>query len=233
MAAISPLDRRADHADLTEQTYRFLRELIVTRAVGPGAKLTAEGLSHQLGVSRTTVKGALDQLAAEGLVIVRPQVGTFVRGLDGKDVAALWDARLMVEVFAVRLGVVAATDAQRAELAELVAAMEPTVVGQDYREDAYAEVVRINRRLHELVVETSANPYLLEIYRQLSAQLRIVNFRTHQGFRRADLAHAEHRQIAEAYERRDPALAADAMARHLERSRNGAIAAAARQGGPL
>lgn len=230
---ISPLDLRVGHADLTEKTYRVLKESIVTREVGPGTKLTAEGLSHQLGVSRTTVKGALDQLAAEGLVIVRPQVGTFVRGLDGKDVAALWDARLMVEVFAVQRGVVAATDEQRAELRGLVATMEPMVVGEDYGEDVYLEVVRTNRRLHELVVETSANPYLLEIYRQLSAQLRIVNFRTHQGFRRADLAQAEHRQIADAYEQRDPTLGAEAMTRHLERSRDGAIAAVERRGGPL
>lgn len=227
------VDLRANHEDLTEKSYRVIKELIVTREFAPGTKLTAEGLAQRFGVSRTTAKGAIDQLAAEGLVDVRPQVGTFVRGLSARDVAALWDARLMVEVFAARRGVLAANDAQRAEVRELVAAMEPTVEGEDYREDAYPEVVRLNRRLHQLIVETSGNPYLLELYRQLGAQLRIVNFHAHQGFRRADIAQAEHRTIAEAYERRDPELIADALTRHLERSRDTAVAAAAGRAGPL
>jgi DNA-binding GntR family transcriptional regulator len=218
---------RAKHEDLTEKAYRVLKELVITRAFAPGTKVTAEGLSQRLGVSRTTVKGALDQLAAEGLVEVRPQVGTFVRGLSARDVAALWDARLMVEVFAARRGVVAASEGQRDEVRRLVAAIEPLVEGQDYREDAYAEVVRLNRRLHQLIVETSDNPYLLELYRQLGAQLRIVNFHAHQGFRRADLAQAEHRAIAAAYERRDAELVAETLTRHLERSRDTALAAAA------
>ena len=93
-------DVRAGHADLTERTYRTLKELIVTREIPAGGKVTAEGLSQRFGVSRTTVKGAIDQLASEGLVEVRPQVGTFVRGLTAKDVRDAWDVRVMLEVTA-------------------------------------------------------------------------------------------------------------------------------------
>jgi DNA-binding GntR family transcriptional regulator len=108
-------DLRATHEDLTERTYRTLHDLIVTRAIAPGTKMAAEGLSQRFGVSRTTIKGALDQLAAEGLVVVRPQVGTFVRGLTARDVREIWDVRLMIETHAARTGVHRATDEQRAE----------------------------------------------------------------------------------------------------------------------
>src|SRR5439155_17282790 len=96
-----------------------IRDLIVTRAIGPGHKLTADGLSQQFGVSRTTVKTALDQLEGEGLVVVRPQVGTFVRGLTAHDVRSIWDVRVMIETFAAGRGAENANDAQRAELRRL------------------------------------------------------------------------------------------------------------------
>src|SRR5688500_20319799 len=110
-------DLRAGHTDLTERTYRTLKQLIVTREIPAGGKVTAEGLSQRFGVSRTTVKGAIDQLASEGLVEVRPQVGTCVRGLSAKDVRDAWDVRVMLEVTAVRRGGAAATDGQRHGLA--------------------------------------------------------------------------------------------------------------------
>src|SRR5207249_3477360 len=108
------------HTDLSARTYRTIRDLVVTRAIGPGQKITAEGLSQRFSVSRTTVKSALDQLAAEGLVVVRPQVGTFVRGLTARDIQAIWDVRVMIETFAARRGVLAASEAQRAQLPALV-----------------------------------------------------------------------------------------------------------------
>src|SRR5581483_8583843 len=229
----SALDLRAAHEDLTGKAYRVLREMIVTRAFAPGAKVTAEGLAQRLGVSRTTVKGALDQLAAEHLVEVRPQVGTFVRGLTFADVAAVWDARLMIEVFAGRRGVLAATLNQRDEMAGLVDGIEPLVEGEDYREDTYPRAVTFNRRLHQLLVETSGNPYLVELYRQLSARLQIVNFQAHRGFRRADLAQAEHRAILEAYSRRDPEMLAKVLTRHLERSRDTVLRGLANRAEPV
>src|SRR5687767_11499723 len=187
-------DLRAEHADLTERTYRTLKELIVTRAIPAGGKVTAEGLSQRFGVSRTTVKGAIDQLASEGLVEVRPQVGTFIRGLSAKDVRDAWDVRGMLEVTAVRRGVVEATDAQRAERASVLEGMARLVVEREYVRETYDRSVDVNERFHELIVETAANSYLESIYRQLGAHFHIADYRSRIGLRRDDLGLAEHRE---------------------------------------
>jgi DNA-binding GntR family transcriptional regulator len=226
-------DLRAAHTDLAAKTYQVLRDLIVTRAIGPGDKITAEGMSQRFGVSRTTVKSALDLLAVEGLVQVRPQVGTFVRGLTAPDVQAIWDVRVMVETFAARRGVHAAGDAQRAELRALVDQMAPLVEGDEYRAEAYERSVDLNRRFHELIVETADNPYLVSMYRQLSAHVHIVDYQSRRGLRRAGLGLEEHHAIAEAYANRDPKLAAKTLARHIERSRDVVLAAMAKLGGVL
>ena len=214
------IDLRAGHEDLTEKTYRTLKRLVVTRAIPAGAKVTAEGLSQRFGVSRTTVKGAIDQLASEGLLEVRPQVGTFVRGLTAKDVRDVWDVRVMLETQAVRWGVAAATDEQREELERLLEELEPLVSEREYREETYERSVALNRRLHEVVVETGGNEFLTSVYRQLSGYFHIADYRSRRGLRRADLGLQEHRAIVRAYEKGDGELAAETVRRHIERSRD-------------
>src|SRR5207247_1816609 len=131
-----------------------------------------------------------------------------------------WDVRVMIETFAARRGVLAASEAQRAQLAALVDEMAPLVEGDEYREQEYERSVALNRRFHELIVETADNPYLLAMYRQLSMHVHIVDYQSRRGVRRAGLAHDEHRTIAQAYANRDPKLAAQTLARHVERSRD-------------
>lgn len=224
------LDLRAGHEDLTEKTYRTLRQLIITRAIPPGGKVTADGLSQRFGVSRTTVKGALDQLAAEGLVDVRPQVGTFVRGLTTEDVRSIWDVRVMIETFAARQGVPLASPAFCQQLRATVEAMAPLVDGNEYTEAGYERSVVLNQQIHELIVTSASNPYLLNMHRQLSAHVNIVDMHSRRGLRRAALGLEEHRSVAEAYERGDPDLAVATLTRHIERSRDVVLQASIKLG---
>ncbi|WP_144007040.1 GntR family transcriptional regulator, partial [Pelomonas sp. KK5] len=56
------LSKKADGA------YAGLRRAIVEHALPPGTKLPEDKLAEQFGVSRTLVRAALAQLAADGLV---------------------------------------------------------------------------------------------------------------------------------------------------------------------
>ena len=63
------------------RVYLLLSERIVSGELALGARLPGEpALAAAHGVSRMTVRRALDQLATAGLVERRPGVGTFVRG---------------------------------------------------------------------------------------------------------------------------------------------------------
>ncbi|MBL8590778.1 MAG: GntR family transcriptional regulator [Methylobacteriaceae bacterium] len=71
MSAVEPLKAR--------RLYLLLRDAIVSGEEPPRARLPSEPmLAERHGVSRVTVRRALDQLAAEGLVERRPGSGTFV-----------------------------------------------------------------------------------------------------------------------------------------------------------
>jgi GntR family transcriptional regulator len=69
----------ADHAPLYRQLQRLLRESIQSQVLSPEDALPAErDLADELGVSRITVRKALDGLVAEGLLTRRQGAGTFV-----------------------------------------------------------------------------------------------------------------------------------------------------------
>jgi len=214
------LDLRAAHAGLTEKTYQALRDLIVSRSLAAGAKMSAETLAQRFGVSRTTVKDAINQLASEGLVVVRPQAGTFVRGLTQRDVHEIWDTRIMIETHAGRRGILSASAEQRRELREVADSMVPLVEGREYDPASYERFVALDRRLHELVVETADNVFLLGLFKQVNVYVHIVNFHSRRGLRRADQGLKEHQAIASAYERADGSLLEATITQHIERSRD-------------
>ncbi|HEY4389592.1 MAG TPA: GntR family transcriptional regulator, partial [Ktedonobacteraceae bacterium] len=86
---------------LVDEAYQQLRELIFQNSYTAGQKLDIEHIAKQLGISRQPVVEATNRLAQEGLLVVRPRVGTFVRQLSSQDVHNILEARLMMELFVV------------------------------------------------------------------------------------------------------------------------------------
>ena len=69
---------------ISRQLYDVLRRRIVDNTLPPGVRLSEANLAKEFDVSRTPLRAALQQLATEGLVTIRPQVGTAVAGLDAE-----------------------------------------------------------------------------------------------------------------------------------------------------
>ncbi|MFV0490422.1 MAG: GntR family transcriptional regulator [Pseudorhodobacter sp.] len=67
---------------IAPQVYDVLRSRIVDNRLTPGAPLSEATLAARLNISRTPLRAALQQLANEGLIITRPQVGSVVAKLD-------------------------------------------------------------------------------------------------------------------------------------------------------
>ena len=65
-------------APVREQVLEQLRQAIVEMRLKPEQRLVERELIEQTGVSRTTIREVLRQLAAEGLVTTIPHKGTVV-----------------------------------------------------------------------------------------------------------------------------------------------------------
>ena len=65
---------------LSDQVSEHLRQMISDNEFPVGSKLPSESeLANMFGVSRLTVRMALQKLSAQGLTVTRPGDGTFVK----------------------------------------------------------------------------------------------------------------------------------------------------------
>ena len=84
--------RDADRAGL-----RRLEEQIVTLKLEPGALLSEQALSAELGIGRTPIREALQRLAREGLVLILPRKGILVSETDPRKQLLVLEVRRELE----------------------------------------------------------------------------------------------------------------------------------------
>lgn len=101
-----------------------LRDAIATGRFRPGERLVERELCSLLAVSRTSVREALRQLGAEGLIHTVPHRGPVVAAITLKEARELYEVRALLEGFAGRGCALHATDAQIARIKQAVDALE-------------------------------------------------------------------------------------------------------------
>jgi DNA-binding GntR family transcriptional regulator len=89
-------------ASVTLRAYRMLEQMLVTLVLEPGEVTTEGALIDRLGLGRTPVREAVQRLAWEGLLTVRPRAGIEVAALNAADWLRVVDARRGVETLIAR-----------------------------------------------------------------------------------------------------------------------------------
>jgi DNA-binding GntR family transcriptional regulator len=103
-------------APLREQVLEMLRSEIIELRLKPGQRLVERELIERIGVSRTTIREVLRELAAEGLVTTIPQRGAIVTIPSPKQARELYEVRALLEGAAARECAANASDEQVAAL---------------------------------------------------------------------------------------------------------------------
>jgi GntR family transcriptional regulator, rspAB operon transcriptional repressor len=202
---------------LTQTVYKLLRTRIANHDFAPGERLRPDVLSAQLGVSRTPVREALNQLAAEGLVEIRPRHGTFVAQVDMGTVAELYQLRLIIDTSAGKLIAARLTNAQLGALRRRFEKLVELVDGETYVD--YGAYLESDRAFHSAIVRVLGNRRLMVLYEEINLPLWLVRAQREAGTPNdARRSIAEHEAIMRALESRDPGAVAEAMAAHIEAS---------------
>ncbi|MEP9355601.1 GntR family transcriptional regulator [Xanthobacter sp. KR7-65] len=196
-----------------EQTPRLreaLEDDIVAGRLRPGQRLDEVGLADRFGVSRTPIREALIQLAASGLVEIRPRRGAFVVLLGPRELIESFELMAEIEASCARLAAQRLGPSDRATIAEAHAACREAVACHD--EAAYYPA---NARFHAAVYAATGNRVLagealrlqrgLQPYRRL--QLKVP--------RRMQASFAEHEAIVEALFAGDGPAAAERLRAHV------------------
>jgi DNA-binding GntR family transcriptional regulator len=167
-----------------------IRSRITTGRLPLGVRISDKKLAAELKVSRTPVREALVQLQSEGLVVMRPQSGTFVFDLTIEEVRDICATRAILEVGAIRL----ATDARSADpMARLGLLVGRAAIALDDGDLVLCD--ELDCQFHEGIVAASANAYLIRAYSGISDRLRALRHRLPRGRDRMARAIAQHRHI--------------------------------------
>lgn len=220
---LSAIDRNT----LADRVYQVIVRYINQSNLLPGARLPSERkFSELLEVSREVVRGALEQLEQEGIVERRVGSGIYLLQLPSPmplavNLAAiqstitlreLYQARIALEVGSMEWIVEKITDAEIAELEEVV-----TRFGARMAEGL--PVIREDREFHLLLMKASRNPILLQfssIVQQFFDHLRefaprmVIDMPPDQG-----LMAGKHRLVLEALRHRQVEAAQQAMRHHF------------------
>ncbi len=184
--------------------------MILTGALGDGARLDEVSLSERFGCSRTPLREAFQALAASGLVQLVPRRGAFVRNPPFEEVVEMFEVMAELEALCGRLAARRITPDEIEAIRDTVAVCEKAVAAGD-SDRYYAE----NERFHVLVYKAAGNGFLAAEATRLHRRLQ--PFRRMQLQVRGRLAQslAEHRAVLAALERGDATAAADALRDHV------------------
>ncbi|MCC6617328.1 MAG: GntR family transcriptional regulator [Anaerolineae bacterium] len=135
-----------------------LRRLILTQQLKPGDRLVQNDLAAQLGVSRTPVREALQQLATEGLVMISPYKGATVAEFAPEEIEAIYHVRIALESYAARLVARNITDEEIDQLHSVLDAMKHA-----YVEGNADKLLDVNREFYVTLYQATRQQRLYDM----------------------------------------------------------------------
>jgi GntR family transcriptional regulator, carbon starvation induced regulator len=205
---LDPRVERGSHRSLRAALISAIRREIIEGGLEPGKLLNIKELQERFGVALGSVREALCQLAADGLVIPEDQRGFRVAPISEADLADVTETRATLEVLMIRDAIAHGDTGWEADL--LGAFHRLT-----HRQDPDLEYPELHRIFHDQLIAPCRSKWMkrfratlhehTERYRQLA--------RRHNDSQR-DID-AEHRELMEAALARDADRAAELMYEHV------------------
>jgi len=178
--------------------------------MAPGQRLVEEELAGTLGVTRASLRAALFDLTAEGLVERIPNRGARVRTISVDEAVAIIECRMVLEGLCAAKAAGRVTESEAARLRQLGADMERSVAdGEPLKYSA------LNHELHRLVRELAAQPVAATLLERLNGQLVRHQFQLSLRPGRPQQSLPQHLAIIDAIAGRRPAEAEEVTRRHL------------------
>lgn len=203
-----PLDRFS--GSLGQRVYHCLRQAILSLGYRPGEILRKPEICEALGVSRSPVSDAVARLAAEGLVDVVPQAGTFVARFSMEEIREGAFLREAIELAAIERVAETVTDEQlqllRRNLTVQAALVRDGDIPGFYQADA---------AMHELILSFTGFRRLAQVSETAWLHVNRARQLILPVPGRIEATVEEHRAILAALEVRDPGAARAAVKAHL------------------
>jgi DNA-binding GntR family transcriptional regulator len=211
---------------IREKAYLYIQQLIVDGTLAAGSGISELLLAKELGSSRTPIREAMNQLAAEGMLEVSPGGGMVVAQLRREDIVELYELREALETYAV--GKIARVPMSMADIDRLQHLVDEIVQLQKDLEKSKKPVldqaqmerfIGCDMGFHALLMSMTNNSRLQKIIND--TRLLISIFAIHRGGHDMELLkriHAYHQRILDAVAKQESEAAMAAISEHIQAS---------------
>jgi DNA-binding GntR family transcriptional regulator len=209
---------KADNGDsrlLREVAYERLQDAILHAGLQPGDPLSETRISKALGISRTPVREALQQLAQDGLLQIIPGRAITVAAPSMQEVFDALHVRELLEPEVIRMAAESLPAYEREALQHLTGEMEQAARAGDRRNWSKLDI-----KWHEILCNSCPNHLLGQLV--IQARNRIYSKGADEHVTDQFLIHGtlEHKEIVEAIVTRDSEKAQQLMLEHLRHVRD-------------
>ncbi len=205
-------------SSLANDVYEAIYAQLMSLKINPGARITVDTLAREFSVSQTPIREALGRLEGEGLVIKTHLVGySAAPQITQRRFEELYELRLRLEPYAAGRAATKMTSEALDALTEAAGVMARRNGGADERV-RYSQFARQDAEFHDMIVGIAGNELIRESLARLHTHFHIFRLMFHA--RVTEEALEEHERILEAFAARDALAAEQAMAEHIERSRD-------------
>lgn len=192
-----------------EHVAGVLRKAILSGELLKGQEITLVDIASKVGVSSMPVREALQMLALEGLIKLRPNKGAVVLEINEKTIRDHYETRAILEGQAAALACKKSVDISEIEGVQQLA--EEALAANNY-----SEYNKHNQAFHVAIWTAADNAKIANILSSLWNGMSMGPKITKEDY--AKLSNKEHRKIAAAIKKHDADKAKAAMHKHITRS---------------
>lgn len=191
--------------------YLSLRRKIVGLDYEPGSLLNELDLSKEYGISRTPIRSALKMLELDKLVTIVPRYGVQVAQVDFRKMRSLFDMTKLLDPFAVKQACLKAGGADIERLKAIVKNIEEAI-----DKGNLGEAIDSDEDFHRLIVHIADNEWLAEELERLHLHSQRLWLYAKNQFANRDIFTRTFKLIVEAFEAKDPEMAAKYALEHID-----------------
>ena len=167
-----------------------IKEVIVKGLIKPGEKINETKIARDMGISRSPVREALQELKKEGVVVSIPYKGTFVNLLGQKDIEDMYIIRGLLEAYAIEKVIENKNEKILRCLRENVEDIE-----KDVEKKHLKELVGDDIEFHRNICNFSGNKKLIDIWEGFQTQIEVLINLESSFYERFQLLAIEHREL--------------------------------------
>lgn len=194
----------------SETVRQKLEQEINVGTLRPGDTIDEKSLAARFDISRTPAREAIMQLAASGLVEIRPRHGAVVASLGAEEAIAMMETLAMLEAEAAALAAHRMPQAEKDQMAEIYEESRDSAADLD--SDAY---IKLNALFHDTIYVGARNEYLRTLIVQTRKRMAFYHASSLYQKSRLERSWTEHGKVVEAITSGDVEEAREAMRDHI------------------